>query len=343
MSFLGFRRGVAGTRLLVEYGRARSLPASVLLQGSGIEEALLAEPDAELEPAQELRVARNLSRLLGHPPGLGLELGLRYRLSNFGLWGYGLLSSPNAGAALEMALRFLPLTYAFSAISMRVVQDTVEVHFTEPALSRGLARLLVERDLVAAAMLIQQVAGEGLQLRRVALKALPGRAGVAPPNMHDLLGAVPDFKAREYAIAFDRAWMDLPLPQADPATAALCERMCQKLMDERRMDIGSTAMVRHQLAAMPPGVLPSLQRIAGLLGTSERTLKRRLQEEGTSFRQLTGEAQASAATALVSDAQLSLTEVAERMGYADLSAFSQAFKRWHGASPDSFRRARGTG
>ncbi len=343
MSLLGFRRGVAGTRLLVEYGRERSLPAASLLQGSGIDEALLTEPDAELEPVQELRVARNLSRLLGHPPGLGLELGLRYRLGNFGLWGYGLLSSPTAGAAMEMAMRFLPLTYAFSAISMRALPDTIELHFKEPALAQGIGRLLVERDMAAAAMLTRQVAGTDFQLRRMSLKALSGRAGAVPAGLQDILGARPDFKATEYVLAYDRAYMERPLPQADPATAALCERMCGKLMDQRRMDVGCTAMVRHQLAATPPGMLPSLHYIAGLLGTSERTLKRRLQQEGTSFRQLSEEAQAAASARLVGDAQRSLTEVAERMGYADLSAFSQAFKRWHGVSPNSFRRARGAG
>ncbi|AVS70226.1 AraC family transcriptional regulator [Paracidovorax avenae] len=343
MSFLAFRRGVTGARLLVEYGHEKGLDRPSLLAGSGIAEALLADPDAELEPAQELQVARNLSRLLGHPPGLGLELGLRYRLGNFGMWGYGLLSSATAGAALQAAMRFLPLSYAFSTISTRVLEDSVEVHFGEPDLAPGLGRLLVERDLAAAAMLMRQVAGDGFRLDRIALKALPGRIGVPPAGIHDILGAVPDFKAGEYLIAYDRAYLARPLPQADPATAAMCERMCQKLMEQRRVDIGCTAMVRHQLAALPPGALPSLHHIAGLLHTSERTLKRRLQGEGTSFRQLVAQSQAASAAALVGEHRLSLTEVAERMGYADLSAFSQAFKRWHGVSPEGFRRTCRTG
>ncbi|WP_234383861.1 helix-turn-helix transcriptional regulator [Paracidovorax avenae] len=119
--------------------------------------------------------------------------------------------------------------------------------------------------------------------------------------------------------------------------------MCQKLMEQRRVDIGCAAMVRHQLAALPPGALPGLHHIAGLLHTSERTLKRRLQGEGTSFRQLVEQSQAASAAALVGEHRLSLTEVAERMGYADLSAFSQAFKRWHGVSPEGFRRTRRSG
>ncbi|MBO9644422.1 MAG: AraC family transcriptional regulator [Pseudacidovorax sp.] len=338
MSFLMFRRGMAGVRLLLGYGAAQKLPVAGLLKGSGIDDALLTDPDAELDAAQELRVAANLFRLLGRPPGLGLTLGLRFRLGNFGLWGYGLMSSPTVGDALQMALRYLPLTYAFSAIGMHVGPDAVELHFTEPDLPPGLGRMLVERDLAAAAMLVRQVGGEGLTLTRVALKALPGRAGVIPADVGDFGGARPDFKADRYLIAFDRRHLARPMPQADQATAALCERMCRALMDRRRSDVGTAALVRHHLLVLPPGTMPTLAHMAQLLNTSERTLKRRLHDEGTSFRELAGQAQAQRAATLARDARLSLTEVAERMGYADLSAFSQAFKRWHGVAPDRFRR-----
>lgn len=165
------------------------------------------------------------------------------------MWGYGLLSSATAGAALQAAMRFLPLSYAFSTISTRVLEHSVEVHFGEPDLAPGLGRLLVERDLAAAAMLMRQVAGDGFRLDRIALKALPGRIGAPPAGIHDILGAVPDFKAGEYLIAYDRAYLARPLPQADPATAAMCERMCQKLMEQRRVDIGCAAMVRHRRRA----------------------------------------------------------------------------------------------
>lgn len=82
----------------------------------------------------------------------------------------------------------------------------------------------------------------------------------------------------------------------------------------------------------------SLGGIARMLNTSERTLKRRLQQEGTSFRAQVAAAQASAAAELIRLPALSATAIAERLGHADLSTFSQAFKRWHGVSPDAFRR-----
>ncbi|WP_415869213.1 helix-turn-helix domain-containing protein [Burkholderia ubonensis] len=57
------------------------------------------------------------------------------------------------------------------------------------------------------------------------------------------------------------------------------------------------------------------------MNTSARKLKRRLQDEGTTFR------------ALLGDERPTLTEVAERLGFSDLSSFSQAFKRWYGVAP----------
>ena len=65
--------------------------------------------------------------------------------------------------------------------------------------------------------------------------------------------------------------------------------------------------------------------MARLMNTAPRTLKRRLQEEGTTFRALLAQARGAMAETLLGDARLSLAEVAERLGFSDLSSFSQAF------------------
>lgn len=336
MSFLDFRRGATGVRLLLEFGREQGLDADVLLHGSGVEDGLLSDPNAELSPIQELRVVKNLSRLMGHPPGLGLRLGLRYRLGNFGVWGYALMSSATLGDALDLAIRFLPLTFAYSGVGYRTPHDHVQLYFVAPNLPPGLRRLLVERDMATAAMLLQQLGGDRFRLSRFALKWVPGRPGVRV--RHDIVGTPLEFDAKEYVLEFERVHLGHRLSQADPATAVMCERMCKQLQERRRADIGTAAMVRHHLSSLPPGVRPELGHVAHLLSTSERTLKRRLQDEGTSFRELVTRTQADLALKLVQDPLLSVTHIADRMGYADLSAFSQAFKRWYGISPEHHRR-----
>ena len=75
--------------------------------------------------------------------------------------------------------------------------------------------------------------------------------------------------------------------------------------------------------------------LARLLGVSDRTLKRRLQQEGSSFRALAQAARHARAQALLEAGHLSLTEIAAELGFADLSSFSQAFKRWSGAAPSA--------
>lgn len=335
MSSTLYRRGTAGVRLLLEHGAAAGLDSAALLKGSGLDAGTLQDPEGEIAPEQELRVARNLARALGQPPGLGLALGLRFRLANFGLWGYGLMSSPTMGEALQTALRYLPLTFAFSTITQRVHGDELVVEFGAPAQPAGLRRLLVERDIAAAAALVQQVAGAGFRLRRVELAT--GRAPAV--GLREIAGVEPRLGAARDALVFDRRDLDRPLPQADAVTAALCDRLCRELLQRRRVGSATAARLQHHLAGVPAGQLPRLGALAERLHTSERTLKRRLRAEGTSFRALSAAQRSRAAAELLADPALSISEIADQLGYADLSSFSQAFKRWYGVSPAAYRRA----
>lgn len=339
MSFWGFLRGPASTRLLLEFGAERGVDAPQLLAGSGLELGQLTDPNAVVSAAQELRVVENLLRQLRNPPGLGLEVGLRYRLSTFGMWGYALMSCPTFGAALEMSLRFLPLTYAYSLIVPRQENERVVLDFSEPDFRPGLRRFLVERDMAAAAALQGQIGGEGFALLSFELKAGRGRIHASSPAIDAVAGATPMYDAPGYALSFHRRYLDLKLPQADPTNVVMCEQACVQLMDSRRAHLGTAKIIEHYLGASVPSAIPTLASFARLTNTSARTLKRRLQQEGTSFREVVARSRAHTAAELVRDPARPLTAIAERLGYADLSCFSQAFKRWHGVSPSTYRKA----
>jgi AraC-like DNA-binding protein len=147
----------------------------------------------------------------------------------------------------------------------------------------------------------------------------------------------PECSARLNSLAFDRSFLRRPLPQANPITASMCEQMCSRLIEERRVRLGTAAMIRHYLSAAPGTTLPTLGNMARLMNTSERTLKRRLHDEGTTFRALLAESRSAMAETLLRESGLALGEIAERLGFADLSTFSQAFKRWYGVAPSAFR------
>ncbi|RQR88040.1 AraC family transcriptional regulator [Burkholderia sp. Bp9012] len=337
MSFWDFTRSPASARLLVDFGDERGVPRTKLLAGTGLVDAQLDDPKVEVTAAQELRLTGNLLRALGRAPGLGFEVGRRYHFSAYGVWGYGLIASATARDALALAMRFLPLTYAFTVITYREEPETGVLNFGAPELDASLSRFLVERDMAAAAVLLQEIGGGDFALSRFTMQAARATSASASTPVLRIAGVEPAFGARANSLAFDRAFLDRPLPHANPLTVSMCEQMCSQLVDARRARVGTSEMVRQYLTAAPGNVPFSLEDMARLMSTSPRTLKRRLQEEGTTFRVLLAQARGMMAETLLGDAHLSLTEVAERLGFSDLSSFSQAFKRWYGVPPGAYR------
>ena len=335
MSYWDFPRSPVGLRLLLDFGQARGLDAARLLRGTGLVEAQLADPDATVAARQELRVAQQLLQAL-QAPGVGLAVGLDYQLSAYGILGYGLMSSASGAAALALARRFLPLTYAFACIAQRSRGDAVELVFTAPDdIAPALQRFVVERAMGACARLLRDVLGAGVPLLACELR-YGAPPGAAAPR---LLGCAPRYAAQENLLRLAAADLQAPLPQANAVTAAMCERLCAQLLARRRTRLDTTALVREHLTDLPPGQAPSLEALAQLLGLSARTLKRRLQQEGSSFRALAQAARYARAQALLDAGRLSLTEIAAELGFADLASFSQAFKRWSGAAPRAQKRS----
>jgi AraC-like DNA-binding protein len=88
------------------------------------------------------------------------------------------------------------------------------------------------------------------------------------------------------------------------------------------------------------GLFPTLPDVAAELDMHPRTLRRRLSDEGTSFRALRNEARSTVAVDLLCNVGLTVEQVSRRPGYTDTSTFTHAFKRWHGTPPSAYLRRR---
>lgn len=341
MSFLDFKRSASSIRLLADYGRERGMAMEALLANSKLTPSQLDDPKFEVSATQELAVVRNLMKGLKKAPELAVEAGSRYHFSAYGIWGFGLISSPSAGEALALALRFLPLTYAFSRISYHEVGAFGILNFGEPDLPADLGRFLVQRDMAAAVTLLNEIMGSP-PVSRVTLCAspLPRDAARLTQAWQGLSGVRPEFGSQSNSLVFERRHLDRILPQADASSYAMCVQMCQQLMESRRARIGTAALVRQCLGVASAGALPTLTDVARQLHTSGRTLKRRLQDEGTTFREILADSARERALDLLQDRQLKLADIAESLGFSDLSSFSQAFKRWYGMAPSKYRQGK---
>lgn len=330
-----FPRGPAGVALLVDFAVERGVAARDVLRGTGLATAQLGDVDTTVSARQELTVAGNLVRLLGDRPGLGLEVGARYRISTFGIFGFAFLASPTIGDAMAFALRFYDLSYGYLLPALAVEGDLAVARFRLPELTGPLARFLVERDLVAIRSVLTDALGDEMPFRSVSLTVDP--AGDTAEYTR-LLGVEPAFGAPEDVITFDAALLGRPLPQANELTVAMCEARCREIVERHRARTGVAAQVRDQLVKVA-GTPAGIADVARALAMSERTLRRRLTDAGTSYRALLDEVHYSLAQEMLGSGALSVEDVAIRLGYAEASSFIVAFKRWHGTTPAAFARS----
>src|SRR5262249_14558052 len=96
-------RGIAGARHLAEVAQAHGAPSSACLEGTGIPPAMVRDTESEIALEQELRLIRNVIAALPEVEGLALEVGARFQITDFGIWGYALFSSRSLREALRTA------------------------------------------------------------------------------------------------------------------------------------------------------------------------------------------------------------------------------------------------
>lgn len=338
MSVWSVRRGIASVQLLVGLGEERGIPRAAALDGTGITPATLRDPLAEIEARQELGVVRNLLRHTGDPPGLGLEAGARYHLTTYGIWGYAVLASPTLRSASQVGLRYLDLTFAFARFEPEAAADALHLRLDDREIPEDCRRFLVERDAAAVVQMHRDLFAAPIPLRGVDLRFPAPREPAVRRRFEAFFPGPVAWGRPAHRLSVDAAWLDRPLPQANETTARLCEMQCRELLARRHVRSGVSEHVRRRLLR-PGGAGEGMAQVAAALGMAPRTLRRRLAEEGTTFRRLADEVREALAEEMLGG-RMRVEEVALRLGYAEPASFIHAFRRWKGVSPGAWRTRR---
>ena len=317
--------------VLVDLGVELGVPATACLAGTGLTENSLREVGTEVTARQEQSAIRNLLIATNSRNHLGLKAGSRFHLTSFGFWGFALVSSPTLGGALNVALQFLDLTYAWSQFDLRRVGDEAQLVLDVTDVPEPLRRFAIERDLAVTVALQRELFNAQVVPLRLML-AFPPRD---LDHYEQVLGISPEFAGNETFLAIDAAMLDLPMPQADAHTQALAQEQCRKLLEHNNARTGVAGRVRDLLLARL-GDPPTAENIARQLLMSSRTLRERLSGEGTSYRELLDEVRERLAEEMFAGG-LTVAQTAERLGYLEVSSFSHAFRRWKGVGPRAYR------
>lgn len=330
------KRDTNSVQLICTYGENHGVSTASLLTGSNISQEKLSDASATIDDQQELQVLANLNKALNQPFRLGMELGSRYQLTTYGIMGYALLSSKTIRDAISLAQRYLSLTYTFCDMHYEEDQQSFSIKLTTNV-PGDLGQLVVVRDLRGAVNMQKELFTAGTTLFEMHLTySQPDDLPPAELEMlEQSLGGKIFFNAPHNALKAPIEFLDLPLPKANEMTARLCEQQCRELLLKKQSWEKLSEQVRDAL--LKEGLDTPMEYIAKSMARSERTLHRQLSDEGTSWRQVRDDVRMGLAEELLMQ-PLTLSEIAERLGYSDATNFSHSFKRCKGCSPSEFRK-----
>ena len=312
---------------------AQGVSVRDLFARTGVDAAQLEDAQARISHRQRIAIYRN-AKTLAKRSDIGLLAGARQRISDYGIYGYAMVSSPTFGDALLFSLNHVTMAGpAVRQISFRIDGDTAVLR------SHGLDTL---GDLLPFAAEFWRSSMTSL-FSRVLEMPFPATRMIfpfAPPphwrNYERLFNCPIEFDADSMEWHFSADVLDRPCPNANPITAKICQQVCDVVMAEGHDESELVRKIRVACFNSPER-FPSAGVIASELGLSLRTLHRRLAEDGLAYQTIVDGMRRSVATELLENTHLAMDQIAERVGFADAVSFRKAFKKWTGCSPTDFR------
>jgi len=326
-------------RTLFRVGESLDIPRARLLEATGESEERLSAPDTRVPYAALRRVWELLVSVGGSQP-LGMRVAESLEPTHFGLVGYVLVNSPDLRTALRRHCHVYtlvdPRTEWRTGDTPTGMRAELRLH-PEDAWAQTL-RHPTEGLLLSLVASGRALAGTHWSPRRVRF-AHPRHAASAA--VEDFLGASVDYAAGAYVMEVDEPIPSLPIRHADIDLGNLLHARAEAALAEAR------AAERRPWKERVSEVLAAQARtgelgpadVASRLAVSERTLQRRLREEGASFAALEDAVRRERAFQFLRDGQLAQFEIAFLLGFNDPSAFTRAFKRWSGETPQAWQKA----
>jgi AraC-like DNA-binding protein len=342
VSHWDFPRNTGSVALMTRFGCENGLAVADILEGSGLSEEDLHDHDRMIVGRQELTVVTNLVNLVGNgdeaagAANFGVRLGHSYHVGSFGIFGFACLTSLTLGDAVRFAARFYELSYGFCLPTVTLDGSVAALRLDLPDLTGPVEDFLVRRDLAAIAQVLSELMGSPIPFTSIEFARPAPSSGDAAAS--DAFGVTPRYNAPANVARWPADLLQNRLPQASELSVAMCEQQCDALLERRRQRTGVARRVRERLASID-GKPHTIASVARQLAMSERTLRRRLAEENTTFRDLVEEVHRVLAEELLATGALSVDDVALRLGYAEATSFIAAFRRWTGTTPARYQRS----
>ncbi|RZH00446.1 AraC family transcriptional regulator [Acinetobacter pittii] len=327
--------------VMLEITSRAGIDSYKILEGTDINPLDIADPFIQTSSLQFLTAARNAVHLYPHP-NLGLEIGKELHVTGYGMYGYALLCSESMKKMFDNAIKF-----------HRLANGMLDVYWVEhdglatwvfpsldelllPQISETLYLFLIDLQFAVTITIIRDVMGPWcLPVQATLMQCKSPRIDA----ISQILECPLTFNSSKNTVSYPAEWLSRIPQLANPITAAQVSAQCARLLEDFRQSEGISRQVYQELTRVP-GYFPNIEQLAGSMNITSRSLRRKLEAEGSSYSQLLTNVRKALAIDYLQTTMLNTVDIAHALGFSDAVAFRHAFKRWTGKSPIDFRRDR---
>jgi AraC-like DNA-binding protein len=323
------------SRLAVARLESAGVPVGPLLNRVGLTPEVIADPQERLSVQSQIKLLSEAAIAL-KDDCLGFTLARDFDPREIGLLYYVMASSQTLGEALKRLARYSKATNEALVFGYREGNRLI-VSLSYSGVPRHSDKHQIEFCRFAALRICRLLTGQHLIPQQFSISHY--RAG-GTPEITRYVGTKEEFGADRDEFALNLEERELPLIHSDPYLNDLLLKYCEVALADRRGDKNQVrTRVENAIASVLPHGRVLVEDVARSLGMSERTLARKLSDEGLNFTEILQQLRRDLAVRYLDDRKLHVSKVAWLLGFQDVSAFTHAFKRWTGKTPSQIRTA----
>jgi AraC-like DNA-binding protein len=323
------------TRLAAHRVRKAGIKLEPLLSGAGLTVDQIDDPEQRINARNQIAFLKSAAEALDDDV-LGLSLAEEFDCRQLGLLYYVMESSGTLGDAFKRASRYSRITNEAIVLEYKETSEPT-LRLTYSGIPRHTDQQQMEFCVVAMVRVSSVLTGRRSFPKRASMMHVRSK-GVS--KFARLLGKDVEFGGTADEIVFPAGSAEWTLIDADPHLNNIILKVCEESLKARKSNRGTfRTTVENTISTLLPHGQAHADVVAKKLGMSERTLARRLAEEGVTFNEVVQQLKASLATRYLEEDGMPISRIAWLLGFEEASSFTHACRRWTGKSPRELRRS----
>jgi AraC-like DNA-binding protein len=323
------------SRLAIARLESAGVPVAPLLSRVGLTAELIADPEERLSVQSQIRLLDEAAIAL-KDDCLGFTLARDFDPRELGLLYYVMASSQTLGDGLKRVARYSQITN--EAVVVRYQEgNMLIIGLSYSGIPRHSDRHQIEFCMFGVLRVCRMLTGQKLVPQHF---SIAHHRSADTSEMARFVGTKVEFGADTDEFALDLNARELPLIHSDPYLNDLLLKYCEAALAGRKGDVSQLrTRVENAISSLLPHGRVLVGDVARTLGMSERTLARKLSDEGLNFTEILQQLRRDLAVRYLDDRKLQVSKIAWLLGFHEVSAFTHAVKRWTGKTPSEMRTA----